>query len=131
MVAWVNRYIGVPYKYGGDTIAGADCWGHVRLVLREEFGVIVPQFFHGEDDDDVPGLIKDNKASVSHVRVAEPEVGDLVLLNIRGKPHHIGIIVGNPKERNLLHTLFKQDSALAFYNRGFWGTCIEGFYRVR
>lgn len=41
---WSARYLGVPFKLHGDTLAGCDCWGLVRLVYREELGIDVPAY---------------------------------------------------------------------------------------
>lgn len=39
-----NRWLHTPYKYMGRTEEGCDCWGFVRLVLKEEKGVVLPSF---------------------------------------------------------------------------------------
>lgn len=52
MMHWATRYIGVPYIIGGDKISGADCWGFVRLVLREQKGLRLPALAVGQDGND-------------------------------------------------------------------------------
>lgn len=42
--AWCADYIGVPFLERGRDRAGCDCWGLVRLVLAERFGVAVPSY---------------------------------------------------------------------------------------
>jgi len=34
---WAGHYIGLHFREHGRTVAGADCWGLVRLVLQEQF----------------------------------------------------------------------------------------------
>ena len=45
--AWWNDYIGVPFRDGGYGRSGADCWGLVRLVYRERFGIALPVIAKG------------------------------------------------------------------------------------
>lgn len=49
---WAAKYIGVPYKVGGDALSGADCWGLVRLVLRAERGIEMPALSIGQSGND-------------------------------------------------------------------------------
>ncbi len=42
--AWAAGYIGIPFRERGRDRAGCDCWGLVRLVLGERFGVAVPSY---------------------------------------------------------------------------------------
>lgn len=131
MVSWAADYIGIPYIFGGSTRKGVDCWGLVRLVCREQFGKELPAFSHGGLSEKECGLLVDNsKMLVNAQKVETPEIGDLVVLKIYGYPCHIGIIVGSPGERNLLHTLKGHDSVIDRYDSKAWKCRQEGFYRV-
>ena len=41
---WWNRYIGTPFKAFGRTMEGCDCWGLLRIVYREAFGIELPSY---------------------------------------------------------------------------------------
>lgn len=49
---WAAKYVGIPYKIGGDDLSGADCWGLVRLVLRAERGLEMPALAIGQAGND-------------------------------------------------------------------------------
>lgn len=131
MVGWINEYIGIPYKWEGFDRSGCDCWGLVRLVLKEQYGKEVPGFYHRElTEKETASLIDVSTPIVKAERIEDPEPGDLVRFLIAGIPCHIGIVVGGPGERNVLHTLQMHESALDRYDGPRWLKRIEGFYRV-
>jgi cell wall-associated NlpC family hydrolase len=81
-------YLGVPYRFGGDTPdSGFDCSGFVRWVYREQPKVELP------------------RASQEMARFAAPSVepqalraGDLVFFRIRGsRISHVGIYIGDER----------------------------------
>jgi cell wall-associated NlpC family hydrolase len=39
----VNRYLGVPYKWGGTTRQGMDCSAFTRAIFREAYGIELPR----------------------------------------------------------------------------------------
>jgi len=131
---WVSAYVGIPYLFAGRDRSGCDCWGLVRLVLSERFGIILPSFGEDYDSGDpqaLAELVSDALPLVGVDRVNPPREGDIVLLKLFGKTCHVGLVVGGPGERNLLHTLNGHDSAIDYYDGSRWVKRTEGFYRVR
>src|SRR4029077_19729927 len=42
--AWINDYVGVPYRHNGRDRAGWDCWGLVLAVYRDMLGLELPDW---------------------------------------------------------------------------------------
>ena len=131
---WASAYVGIPYRFAGRDRSGCDCWGLVRLVLAERFGVPLQSFvgdYDSERPQDLADMVSDALPLVGVDRVEAPREGDLALMIIRGQPCHVGVVVGGPGERNMLHTLNPHDSVLDYYDGTTWRKRLEGFYRVR
>lgn len=142
---WVKKYIGIPFKELGRDFDGCDCWGLVRLVSKNEFGVDLDSYDDEyistiEGDGAVHALEKYGINNPGHWEKIEggAEVeGNYILMNgiytIDGKkyraPLHVGIVI---QPGVMLHTEEGFDSVWTRYqedrtikNR------IVGFYRYR
>jgi len=95
--AWCGPYIGLPFAdHGRDRATGLDCWGLVRLVYAEVFGLALPSYSADYTD-------AHDQASVSAAvaqglqdgwqQVYKPSAGDLLILRIAGRPWHCGMVV--------------------------------------
>ncbi len=134
--AWCADYMAIPFLSGGRDRAGCDCYGLVRLVLRERFGVEVPSYA-GEYPDaleyaEVAALISRCLLALPVAEdglwceIANPVPGAVILLRIAGEPWHVGVIVA---ERWFLHVRPGTDSCLERYDSIRWRRRIAGFYR--
>ena len=105
--AWVNDYVGIPFKAMGRDRSGLGCWGLVYLVYREQFGRDVPAYsenhFTVYDSDEVGKLIAGE--IVTKWVLVKPGceiLGDAILLRVAGWPAHIGVVV-EPHEKKFIH----------------------------
>lgn len=81
-----ERYLGVPYKWGGTTPSGFDCSGFVQRVFSD-LGVSLPRV-----------SVDQSRAGVEVGSLAEAQPGDLVFWHGNaGRPNHIGIYAGDGK----------------------------------
>jgi len=117
---WAEPFVAVPYRDGGRDFAGADCWGLVRLVMRERGGVSLPSY--GEiaaserarvarrmtkDSDGGPWLPVDAPRALDVVVMfADAKVGGR-FRRLRG---HVGIMVD---DRHVLHTEEETGASIA------------------
>lgn len=127
----LSKYIHIPYKSHGRDFDGCDCYGLVRLVLKEEFGKELPDFWDytsAEDGTSVQEIILEGTPLVNAERKEKPEIGDIVLFTFRGYTSHMGLYVGN---NMILHVIKNIDSCCVPINSGMLKGRIEGFYGIK
>ena len=139
---WCAQYVGIPFADKGRTRDGCDCWGLVRLVLAEQFGIELPDYADAYSDARdhasvaaaVQAGLQAGWATIDRVHET-PRCGDLLVINVATRPWHCGLMVTSER---FLHCPTQQardsgreigsscverlDSAM-FRNR------IEGIYR--
>jgi cell wall-associated NlpC family hydrolase len=76
------RQVGVPYRYGGSTIAGFDCSGLV-------------QFAYASAGKSIPRTTADQWRLLSPVTGNDLRVGDLLFFRIDGRISHVGLYLGS------------------------------------
>jgi cell wall-associated NlpC family hydrolase len=129
---WAGHYIGLPFKDHGRDRAGLDCWGLVRLVMSEQFSRALPSFTQEyrrtTQVDDIGKLIEREIPSWDALAPGEEEKGDVIVLRIRGRPMHVGLVLG---DRHMLHVECGVNSVIERYTGPRWADRIFGFYRYK
>lgn len=132
--AWVNDYIGIPFKERGRTLDGVDCWGLVALILREQFDILVPsysdEYESTTDCGTISELIKREAGAWWTVPLNDAQIGDVIVMRVAPVGHiyatHIGVVV----EKNwMIHIEKNINVVLDRYNRPRWGKRVVGIYR--
>ncbi len=135
---WVRRYIGIPYDERGRGPDKVDCYGLVRMVWENEFGLDLPEF--GGEYGPGPDNVKEERQRVAQcfreygyatgdwtpVAPGEERCGDGVLLRLMGFPIHVGVVVAPGM---MLHCERGFDSALDRYDGMRWQKRLVGFWR--
>lgn len=125
---WSNGYIGIPYLDGGRDRYGCDCWGLVRLVLKEQYGKALPALSYSPGDKaEIAALIDTTKPLVAAVKIESPEAGDVLLMLVHGLPNHVGVMVDS---HSVLHVTKGTLSRVERIDNVSIRSRIEGFYRV-
>lgn len=127
----MNKYINIPFKSHGRDFSGCDCYGLVRLFLKEEFDTVWPDFWDYQSADDVlqiGNLVDINKPILSGVKKDSPDYGDVVLYRFKGYPSHMGIYIG---EGRILHIMKNINSCIVPVEHGILRGRVEGYYGVK
>ena len=91
-MAWLNRYIGVPYVFGGRDMNGLDCYGLVKLIYLNHYGHVLPDWTTDVLNMRVRASEFENTVtSGDFTQKDEPEDGDLVICYRTKAAHHMGI----------------------------------------
>lgn len=127
-------YVGIPFKDVGYDEKGCHCWGLVRLVLKREWNIDVPEYGEiGAKDllKIVREMRRQRETEVWRNVTAEPRrAGDCILMrrheDVDDSPFHIGIMLD---ERRLLHVERKANSHTALLSDPMVAGRILGAYR--
>lgn len=132
MYPWVKHYVGIPFISGGRTKTGCDCYGLVRLVLQEQYGIVLPELSDDYTDalniGETSRLFAEQLPVLSADRLPEPEEQAVALITEQGYPCHLGIVAGSGY---ILHTGAKTGAVCQRVTHPGLRGRIEGYYRVR
>jgi len=131
MYEWVKKYIGIPFVSNGREMDGCDCYGLVRLVLRNEYGVELPELSGNYSDalniKETTKLFAENLPLLAARKLPLPLEKAVVVINEQGCPCHIGIVAGGGY---ILHTGIKTGSVCQRETHPGLRGRIEGYYHV-
>jgi cell wall-associated NlpC family hydrolase len=129
---WAGHYIGLPFQDHGRDKSGLDCWGLVRLVMAEQFGIALPSFLREYERttqvDRISALIERESVKWRLIAKGLEMCGDIIVLRVRGKPMHVGVVLG---DRHMLHIEHGINSVIESYAGARWSERIAGFYRYK
>ena len=127
---WAAQYVGLPFKNGGrEREAGVDCYGLLRLVYLEQFGLELPLHVGYEDchsGAEIAPFLANRMADWTAIAPGAEAIGDGVLLRCNAVPMHVGIVAGRGR---MLHAFDGCNVCLDDYHGPRWNKRIIGFYR--
>lgn len=106
MTVPVQHYLACRYEDGARGLNAFDCWGMVRDVLAEHFGVPaehVPAFGHISPDDK-RGMTQARDRIVDLYELADPRPGAVACHTRKRVLVHVGIVVEVDGALRVLHT---------------------------
>lgn len=105
-----GSYVGLRFRPRGRDRCGVDCWGLVRLVYAEQFGIDLPE--HGESHPrDLLAAADAMEADRAMLwRPCAPRAGAVALFSapttepgLNGRPVHVGVFVDASRVLHVEH----------------------------
>jgi cell wall-associated NlpC family hydrolase len=131
MYKWVLKYIGIPFITNGRTMNGCDCYGLIRLVLRNEYNIELPELSDNYSDaqniKETARLFAEHRPVLATEKLSKPQERAVVVITEHGVAAHIGIVAGGGY---ILHTGAKTGSVCQRETHPGLRGRIEGYYHV-
>lgn len=129
---WVADYIGLEFADNGRGPDKFDCWGLLRKLYADRYGIEIPDFSDRyTNTGDAQGIAKiyDEHHSQWHkLGPGEEKEGDVIMLRLGTLPRHVGMVVA---PGIMLHTEDGKDSVVERYDSQVWKNRTIGIYRHR
>lgn len=131
MYKWVKNYVGIPFKSGGRTYEGCDCYGLVRLIFLNEYSMKLPSL-SGKYED---ALDKEFTKELFHQyvpllcgeRIDGPEEKAVAIIRTQGLATHVAMYAG---DGSIIHTMLNMGTVCERISSPMLTGRIEGWYRV-
>ena len=132
MYTWVKKYVGIPFASNGRAMEGCDCYGLVRLVLMNEYGITLPElsgdYSSALNVSETLKLFDEKIPVLAAARILDLEERAVIIITESGRPCHMGINAGGGY---ILHSNYYTGSICQRLTHPDLTGRIEGFYRVR
>lgn len=127
----IEKYIKIPFMSHGRDFNGCDCYGLVRLVIQEETGKILPDFWDYSSANEieiVSNLININRPNIPNIKKEKPDEMDIVLYKFKGYVSHMAVYVGNGR---ILHIISNTNANCVPVEHGILKGRVEGYYGIQ
>ena len=120
IVGEANKYIGVPYLWGGNTPDAFDCSGLVQWVIKKSYGINIPRTTNLQYTTWKNNMVKST---------SDLKKGDLIYFKTVGKTpvSHVGIYLGN---NEFIHAPNKKEKVKKSKLKGYWKERYVGFIPI-
>ena len=123
-----KQFRNIPYKKDGRSYFGSDCYGICVLFNRDVLSIKLPEFL-SEDvyiDESITQVFNDKKKSFKEVKIGKEKSGDIVSLNLKGYPVHVGVIV---QKGIMLHIMESKYATVENYLSNKWTKRVNSIWR--
>lgn len=128
-MSWSDSYIGLPYADRGRDRAGVDCWGLVRLVYADLYGIELPDYseaYVSAVEGAEIARIVDAAEGVDWKPIGKPSRADLMVFRQGRYRCHVGLFVASGL---MLHVAEGHSARIEPYSVGQWLPRLTGTFR--
>lgn len=136
----LDEILTIPFLEGGRDESGCDCWGLCVILYKKLYNIDVDSYSHIHYSQSVKQSNSPNSLSNASqgiqgivgggdfpfIQVEEPRFGDFVLVNMLGRPVHMGFVID---ENTMIHTTNSTGVSIENYRSGKWNRRIQSFHR--
>ncbi|ATN07953.1 C40 family peptidase [Chryseobacterium indologenes] len=116
-----EKYLGTPYKFGGNTSSGFDCSGFTVKVFEE-------------NSFNLPRRSSDQAEAGQNIDIRDVKPGDLLFFATAGgsRVSHVGIVhdIGNDGEVRFIHASTSKGVIISSLNEKYWNKAYLHAQRV-
>lgn len=105
LIAYIDEWWGVPYKYGGGSMKGIDCSNFIKGLTQYTYGVTLPR------------TSKDQAVFCKTIEKTALKEGDLVFFNTGVGISHVGLYLANNK---FVHASTSLGVVISSLNESYW-----------
>ncbi|MHB8109752.1 MAG: NlpC/P60 family protein [Syntrophorhabdaceae bacterium] len=127
-MSWVDKYIGIPFKCDGRDRTGADCWGLLTVIYKEQLNIDLPSW-SGVFKDQSIGCLKQVARAMAvererWVKVDKPEPFDVILLRTGAYVWHVGCVIDSTR---MIHVMSGINSVIESFTGLQWKNRVQEF----
>jgi lipoprotein Spr len=118
LLRFLEDWVGVKYRYGGDSKAGIDCSALTRRLMHDVYSLTVGR------------VIPDQFKAGIEVSKSELQMGDLIFFKISNRrpgPTHVGFYLGNNR---FIHASIKKGVTIENLDKPYYQTYYRSAVRL-
>lgn len=132
---WASAYNGVPFVDKGRDPAGWDCWGLLRWIYGEHFGILLAsytdRYASADAAAEIAAVMVGEMACWRELRAPlqggeRVRLGDGILMRKGRHNTHVGVALDR---RRMLHVDVGIDTEIEDFDGLLWGRRVAGIYR--